>query len=417
LQLKDNDKRLSNYGLPDPEENETELQSALLEYDPHQQTQLLQKLNSETPNTEQQQSVYNQIMHSIENKRTKLYFIQGKGGSGKTTLAKKILAASRSKDILCVGCASTGLAATNYENFDTAHGLFKYPVTEDGDDDDEVDQCLSKLYENPERMELLQQAQVIVWDEFPSNNKSIFENVFHIMNEFVNKVVICMGDFRQIAPVIKNGDRQQIVNASIKSSSLWSKFTILHLTINMRLLKIDSNTVQQRRYDDMLMCIGEGKQNLDAEMLSWNKKLGEQEYIISNLPFTLTEEQAINIIYPHGTINPDDARKRAFLAINNKDVDNWNAEIQNLNPNETISLFSKDKLCEVDDPNGILNIMLTKEVLHEFNNNSSPPHELKLKIGDICIITRNIAKKRGLANNARVIILQIQKYCIRVKLK
>jgi len=400
--------------LPDPEENVTELQRALLEYDPHQQRELLQKLNSETPNTDQQQNVFSQIMNSIQNRETKLYFIQGKGGSGKTTLAKKILAASRSEDILCVGCASTGLAATNYENFDTAHGLFKYPVTEEEDNDDEQDQFRSKLYENPERMELLQQARLIVWDEFPSNNKSIFENVFHIMNEFVNKVVICMGDFRQIAPVIKNGERQQIVNASIKSSTLWSKFTILHLTINMRLLQNDSNTEQRRRYDNMLMAIGEGKQTIDTELLQWDKHLGEQLYIISILPLIHTEEQAINIIYPDGAINPDQASKRAFLAINNKDVDKWNAEIQKLNQNDTISLFSKDNLCEVDDPHGILNNMLTKEVLNEFNSNSSPPHELKLKIGDICIITRNIAKRQGLANNARVIILNIQKYCIRV---
>ena len=129
---------------------------------------------------------------------------------------------------------------------------------------------------------------------------------------------------------------------------------------------------------------------------------------------TLDEENAINIIYPHGTINPQEAISQAFLAIHNKDVDHWNAEIQKLNPNETISLISKDNLCEVDDPHGILNNMLTTNVLHEFNNNSSPPHDLKLKIGDICIITRNIAKKEGLANNARVIILNIQKYCIRV---
>jgi len=58
--------------------------------------------------------------------------------------------------------------------------------------------------------------------------------------------------------------------------------------------------------------------------------------------------------------------------------------------------------------------MLTKEVLKQFNNNSTPPHELILKVGDICIITRNIAKREGLANNARVMILNIQKYCIRV---
>ena len=42
---------------------------------------------------------------------------------------------------------SIGLVATNYENFDTAHGLFKFPVTEDGDDNDEDEKCVSKLYE------------------------------------------------------------------------------------------------------------------------------------------------------------------------------------------------------------------------------------------------------------------------------
>jgi len=263
-------------------------------------------------------------------------------------------------------------------------------------------------------MELLQNAQVIVWDEFPSNNRNIFENVYQIMNNFVGKVVICMGDFRQIAPVIANGIRQQIVNASIISSSLWSKFTILHLTINMRLIQNNTNIEKQRQYGELLIAIGEGKQNLDVEMLSWDKQSGEQLYIIHNLPFMHTEEEAINFIYPNGIINPEHATQRAFLAITNKVVDEWNTKIQALNQNEAISLFSKDNLCEVDDPHGILKNMLTRDVLHQFNNNSSPPHELILKVGDICIITKNIAKRQGLANNARVIILNIQQYCIRV---
>ena len=107
--------------------------------------------------------------------------------------------------------------------------------------------------------------------------------------------------------------------------------------------------------------------------------------------------------------------KRCILATTNNKVDEWNTIIQKLNPAELHSLLSSDSLCEVDDPNGILGKMLTTEVLNQFNNNSSPPHELILKIGDICIITRNIAKKQGLANNARVMVLDIKPYCIRVK--
>ena len=51
--LKDSDKRLSNYGLPEPEENETELQRALLEYDPQKQSRLLQQFNATPPNTKE----------------------------------------------------------------------------------------------------------------------------------------------------------------------------------------------------------------------------------------------------------------------------------------------------------------------------------------------------------------------------
>jgi hypothetical protein len=264
-------------------------------------------------------------------------------------------------------------------------------------------------------MELLNHAQVIVWDEFPSNNKIIFENVYHVLNKFHGKVVLCMGDFRQIAPVITNGDRSQIVNASIKSSRLWEKFIILNLSVNMRLMQNQQNNEQQRRYGELLLAVGEGRTMTNLEMFFWDKELGKQQLAICNLPFILSEVDSINFIYPNGIINPDNAFQRAFLAITNKDVDEWNTKIQTLNANEPVSLFSKDNLSEVDDPHGILSKMLTKEVLHQFNNNSSPPHELILKVGDICIVTRNIAKREGLANNARVLILNIQPYCIRVK--
>jgi hypothetical protein len=175
-----------------------------------------------------------------------------------------------------------------------------------------------------------------------------------------------------------------------------------------------NNNDQQRQYGELLLAIGEGENNRDADMISWDEITGQQQFGICNLPFIHTEEEAINFIYPNNVINPEYAIQRAFLAITNKDVDEWNSKIQNLNSNEAISLFSKDSLCEVDDPHGILSKMLTKEVLQKFNNNSAPPHELILKVGDICIITRNIAKREGLANNARVMILNIQKYCISV---
>ena len=345
-----------------------------------------------------------------------MIFIHGSGGCGKTTLAKKILAYARSKGILCVGCASTALAATNYNKFDIAHGLFKFSVVEEHDNECEEQCC--KLKEHPQRLELLQATQLIIWDEFPSNHRNIFESVYQELNKFKDKVVLCMGDFRQIAPVISNGDRNDIVNASIKTSYLWTKFTVLNLSINMRLSHQSSNeldTQLQKQYADFILAIGEGNHlNTNADLQDEDTKSGTQTYVLSNVPYLL-DESAINYIYPNGiTSLTDFPEKIALLAVTNKDVDMWNKKIQQLNPNELISLHSSDKLCEVDDPHGILRKMLTEDILNNFNNVSVPPHELQLKVNDICILTRNIAKKEELTNNARVKIIHIQQYCITV---
>ena len=76
---------------------------------------------------------------------------------------------------------------------------------------------------------------------------------------------------------------------------------------------------------------------------------------------------------------------------------------------------SSDKLCEVDDPNGHLYRMMTTEVLNGFNNNGIPPHLLKLKVGDICLVLRNLSKRHGLVTNRRVRIIGLNLNSIRVQ--
>jgi len=195
--LEEHGKLLSDYGLPSPASTVTELDRAILRYDADEQAELLNRLNTVTPNTDEQQNIYNYVVNCFDNDLDDIIFIQGIGGSGKTTLAKKILAAARSRKLLCVGCASTALAATNYENFDTAHSLFKFPVIEEEDKEtNEATSC--SLLSFPERLELLQHTKLIIWDEFPSNHREIFEAAFKALNNFEGKIVICMGDFRQV---------------------------------------------------------------------------------------------------------------------------------------------------------------------------------------------------------------------------
>jgi len=195
--LEEHGKLLSDYGLPSPASTVTELERAILRYDADEQAELLDKLNRVSPNTAEQQEIYNYVVHCLDQDLDDILFIQGMGGSGKTTIAKKILAVARSRNLLCVGCASTALAATNYENFDTAHGLFKFPVIEEEEKEtNEATTC--NLDSFPERLELLQNTRLIIWDEFPSNHREIFEASYKALNNFEGKIVICMGDFRQV---------------------------------------------------------------------------------------------------------------------------------------------------------------------------------------------------------------------------
>jgi hypothetical protein len=58
--------------------------------------------------------------------------------------------------------------------------------------------------------------------------------------------------------------------------------------------------------------------------------------------------------------------------------------------------------------------MLTETVLNNFNTNGVPPHELNLRVGDVCLLQRTLDRQEKLVNNTRVKILDIKKYCIKV---
>ena len=97
---------------------------------------------------------------------------------------------------------------------------------------------------------LLIETSLIIWDEALMTNKQCFEafdrSLRDIMTEtnekaidipFGGKVIVLGGDPKQILPVIENGSKTQIINASIISSYLWSSVKILFLTENTRLKK------------------------------------------------------------------------------------------------------------------------------------------------------------------------------------
>jgi len=278
-------------------------------------------------------------------------------------------------------------------------------------------------------LDLLKEVNLIVWDEFPSNHRELFEAVYKALNCFENKVVVCFGDFRQIAPVVPNGTRMQIVQASIISSFLWNKFQVRHLTQNLRLIGLSDTTrdtlltdgereflENQKAYADMITKIGEGRWK-GSNYIAENKAQGTQTILLPNVTCITDQRAAITFIYPNN-FNTYNFAKRGILAGTNQEVDQWNTLIQALNPqfdSKRQHLLSADVLAEVDDPHGFLQELLTTETLNKFNKVGVPPHDLLLCPGDICIILRNLSKKDAITNNTRVRIISISRFCIQVQ--
>jgi hypothetical protein len=125
----------TDYGLPEPEAQSTELEIMRLRYDPKQQNELFNNLmNTTKPTDDEQLPFLLRVFNAIDTDQSLKIILQGEGGSGKSTMAKIIAAYARSKNKIVMGCASTALAASIYENFYTAHSLFKIPVIKDDEE-------------------------------------------------------------------------------------------------------------------------------------------------------------------------------------------------------------------------------------------------------------------------------------------
>ena len=58
----------------------------------------------------------------------------------------------------------------------------------------------------------------MVWDEFISNDRELFEAVFRALTG-LRLIFVCIGYFRQILPVITNGNAMDTINACISPIS------------------------------------------------------------------------------------------------------------------------------------------------------------------------------------------------------
>jgi hypothetical protein len=173
--------------------------------------------------------------------------------------------------------------------------------------------------------------------------------------------------------------------------------------------------LQQNHYANILLDIANNEFTNSQSVFQIDTTPDEYRHTISieNINSTTDITALLLFMYPIGH-NVNDIMSGAILATTNEHVDEWNEKVQELNPNDMISMFSTDSFADIDDPHGHLASSITPEALNRFNKIDVPKHELQLKINDICFLTHVISRKDGLSKNSRVRIIHMDRYSIRV---
>jgi ATP-dependent DNA helicase PIF1 len=170
--------------------------------------------------------IFNAIIysHNYPEKIGQMYFVDGPGGTGKTFLYNLILAQKRSEGKIALAVSTSGISANLLEGGKTAHSVLRIPIPIFSDSTCDIET-------NTDLAEMLRECDCIIWDEAVMADKHIFMAVDRTLQDlmtredpslekvpFGNKIMLFGGDFRQILPVVKNGNRSSIVNASIKKA-------------------------------------------------------------------------------------------------------------------------------------------------------------------------------------------------------
>ncbi|CAF1711503.1 unnamed protein product [Brassica oleracea] len=371
--------------------------------------------------TDEQRTIYDQIIGAVLNRQGGVFFVYGFGGTGKTFLWNILSAAIRSRGKIVLNVASSAIASLLLPGGRTAHSRFGIPINPD-----EFSTC--KIQPGSNQAELIARASLIIWDEAPMMSKHCFEALDKTMADimkspegtpFGGKVVVFGGDFRQILPVIPRGSRPDIVLATLNSSYLWKHCKVLELTKNMRLMaETDLQQAEEiKTFSKWILDLGNGKinePNTGETMIEIPKDLLIKECkepiaaIVSEVYGNTFEDSKDPVFF----------QERAILCPTNADVEVINDymldRLKDIFPCEERIYLSSDSI-DPSDLNSKDDSVFSPEFLNSIKVSGLPNHALRLRIGTPVMILRNIDPTEGLCNGTRLQITQLGIHIIAAK--
>lgn len=314
--LQERGKDASIYSLPYVEIPSAEVDAELSYFAGQRASLLHASTTSFASMTQDQQALFNRIECLIHppvdhppSTQSKLLFITGKAGTGKTFVIDAALACERSKSVVIAVAGATALSASLYDRGQTGHSLWKLPVTDNSLD------VISTISTHSTRADYLRRCSAIIFDELPMFHKSGLEAIDQIMRilmdvdePFGGKPFIGVGDFRQVAPVVKGGGPTAAYMASVLSSSLWDMFDVCELSQPMR-------NASDIEFSSFLDSVGE---DVSGSRVNVSPYISQTDDV----------DDALAWLFPPDILaNPELCARRAFLTTLNINVDSLNERV------------------------------------------------------------------------------------------
>lgn len=352
-------------------------------------------------NVEQRQ-LADEILNAVRSGQHQSYFIDGPGGTGKTFLYETLCYILRGEGKTVLPVAWTGIAASLIAGGRTSHSLFKLPVPI-------VDTSVSSMRTHSKQAQLIRNASLIIWDEVSMVPKDALNVVDRLLKEICNnnlpyggKIIVFGGDFRQVLPVVRHGQRTTIVESNVKRSPLWSHIQKRKLSKNMR-------ACDDPQFSAWLIKLGNGKLPIQMDISCDAIKIPKQCYV--------QEPDFVRKVFHTDVINEANVNNyldRAILCPKNEHCDTINNHIvENVVQGLCKIYYSHDSVqCDDNsDPN-----LYPDEFLHSITHSGLPLHKLVLKVNTTVMLIRNLNAKAGLLNGARLVITNLGDFTITAKI-
>ncbi|AQK71292.1 hypothetical protein ZEAMMB73_Zm00001d016611 [Zea mays] len=306
---------------------------------------------------EEQRAAYDKIMSAVDTDQSRLFFVDGPGGTGKTYLYKVLLATLSNQGKIAVATTTSGIAASIMPGGRTAHSCFKIPLTID-------DVAVCSFTEQSGTPELLRKASLIIWDEASMTKRQAVEALDNSMHDIMGRPALPFGG----KTIVFGGDFRQLVSNMRAKNDPW--------------------------FVEFLPRVGGGTEDTNSD---GDIRLPDDVCV----PYSGSDNDLDNLIdfaFPNLNENMSDSTyitSRVIPSTRNDWVDMINVKMIDRFQGEHMVYHSFDSA--MDDPHNYY----PPEFLNTLTPNGLAPHVLKLKIGCPVILLRNIDPANGLCNGTR----------------